>query len=320
MKLIIQIPCLNEADTLPQTLADLPQEIDGIDQIEWLIIDDGSTDDTVQVARAHGVQHIVQHPRNLGLATAFQSGLNACLQRGADVIVNTDGDNQYPGRYIADLVEPIVAGQADMVIGDRQTEMIPHFSPVKKRLQKLGSAVVRYASGTQVPDAPSGFRAISREAALRLNIFSGYTYTLETIIQAGNKKLTVSSVPITTNPKTRESRLIRNVPLYVLRSAITIMRLFMLYQPFRTFAYLSLPFLLSGGLLWLRYLLIILSDQDARGANVQSIIVGAVLLLMGFVVFLFGLIGELIAINRRLHEETLYHAKRAAFEQRAPDA
>lgn len=209
MKLIIQIPCLNEEHTLPETLAGLPKQIDGVDEIEWLIIDDGSTDRTVEVAQEHGVHHIVRHQGNKGLAKAFQTGLDACLKNDADIIVNTDGDNQYPGSYIGDLVAPIISYQADMVIGSRPIQQTVHFSWTKKNLQWIGSAVVRYVSRTSVPDAPSGFRALSREAALKLNIITDYTYTLETIIQAGNKNLTITSVPIQTNYKTRESRLMK---------------------------------------------------------------------------------------------------------------
>ncbi|NDJ77451.1 MAG: glycosyltransferase family 2 protein [Chloroflexi bacterium] len=313
MKLIIQIPCLNEEETLPETVADLPRQIDGVDEIEYLIIDDGSTDNTVTVARSIGVHHVVSHDTNKGLAVAFSTGLNACLERGADIIVNTDGDNQYPGNAIPDLVRPIIQRQADMVIGDRQTHTIAHFSPVKKYLQDLGSRVVRYVSGTSVPDAPSGFRALSREAALRINIFTGYSYTLETIIQAGKKNLTVGHVSVTTNPKTRESRLMKSTFSYVLRSGTTIMRLFLLYEPLRTFLYISVPFLLLGSVLWGRYLVLVLLGEASRGSNIQSIVVGAVAILIGFLIAMLGLIGELIAINRQLHEETLYQLKRMRF-------
>jgi glycosyltransferase involved in cell wall biosynthesis len=310
MKLIIQIPCYNEEETLPITLADLPTEINGIDVIEVLIIDDGSQDRTVAVARELGVNHIVHHNVNKGLAVAFQSGLTAAISLGADIIVNTDGDNQYPGRFISDLVEPIIAGRADMVIGDRQTGKISHFSPRKKMLQNWGSAVVRYVSQTDVPDAPSGFRALSQEAALHINIFSDYTYTLETIIQAGIRNLTIAHIKIETNPQMRESRLIRSIPTYVFKSTITILRLFALYKPFKTFFYIALPFLLVGGVLWLRFLILLILGEAERGSNVQSVIFGAALLMMGFLIGVFGLLGELIAVNRRLHEETLYYLKR----------
>jgi hypothetical protein len=268
----------------------------------------------VAVAREHGVHHVVRHTVNKGLATAFQSGLNACLQLGADIIVNTDADNQYPGRYIVDLVTPIIEQRADIVIGDRQTDTIEHFSPIKKRLQKMGSAVVRIVSKTDVPDAPSGFRAWSREAALRINVITGYTYTLETIIQAGNKNLAIINVPVYTNAKLRESRLISSIPQYVIRSALTILRLFVLYQPLKTFTYLSAPFIGIGLLLWIRYGILALTTDLSRGAHVQSVVVGAALLIMGFIVFLIGLLGDLIAINRRLHEETLYYVKKLNFE------
>jgi len=314
MKLIIQIPCLNEENTLPDTLAALPTAIDGIDEIEWLIIDDGSTDNTVSVAREHGVLHVVTHDTNRGLARAFQSGINAALSLGADVIVNTDADNQYPGEYIPALVQPILDKQADMVIGDRQTDEVAHFSPIKKYLQKQGSRAVRYVSQTDVPDAPSGFRALSREMALRLNVVTGYTYTLETIIQAGKRNMKVVSVPIQTNPKTRESRLMRSMSQYVIRSMLTILRLFIVYEPVRTFTYFSLPFLLVGLGLWLRFGLLLIIGEAGRGTNVQSVIVGAALLIIAFLIFLIGLVGELIAINRRLHEETLYYVKQNLFD------
>ena len=316
MKLVIQIPCLNEENTLPTTLSELPKHIDGIDEIEVLIIDDGSTDSTVNVAKVHGVDHIVRHPVNKGLATAFKTGLTESLRAQADIIVNTDADNQYPGRYIADLIKPILESGADIVVGDRQVQTIEHFSKNKKRLQKLGSAVVRLVSGTTVPDAPSGFRAYSREAALRLNIFTTYSYTLETIIQAGKKNLNVASVPITTNPKTRESRLMSSNIDYVRRSAATILRLFVLYEPLKTFAYVSIPFFIGGGILWLRFLLLMVMGEAARGSNVQSIIVGSVALITAVVIFMIGVVGEIVAINRQLHEETLYYQKKAAFGER----
>lgn len=315
MKLIIQIPCLNEEYTLPETLAGLPQQIDGIDEIEWLIIDDGSTDRTVEVAQKLGVHHIVRHQGNKGLAKAFQTGIDACLERGADIIVNTDGDNQYPGEYIGALVAPIVAYHADMVIGSRPIQETAHFSRSKKNLQWIGSAVVRYVSRTSVPDAPSGFRAFSREAALRLNIITDYTYTLETIIQAGNKNLTITSVAIQTNPKTRESRLMKGMWNYVFRSALSILWLLLLYRPLQTFSYLALPFTILGSLLWGRYLFILLLHQAEIGSHIQSIVVGAVLLIIGFLIFLIGLLGHLIAINRKMSEEVLYRLKQVNSER-----
>lgn len=313
MKLIIQIPCLNEEETLPQTVGNLPTQIPGVDVIEYLIIDDGSTDRTVEVARELGVQHIVSHNTNKGLAAAFNTGLMACLERGADIIVNTDGDNQYPGDAIPALVQPLLDNQADMVIGDRQTHKIAHFSPVKKRLQRVGSSVVRYVSGTEVPDAPSGFRALSREAALRINAFTSYSYTLETIIQASKKNLTLAWVPITVNPKTRESRLMKSTISYVRRSGMTILHVFLLYEPLRTFSYLAVPFLALGAILWGRFLVLMLMGEAARGSNIQSILVGAVAILIAFLVFVFGLVGHLVSINRQLHEETLYQLKKMRF-------
>ncbi len=315
MKLIIQIPCYNEEHTLASTIDELPDEIPGIDCIEWLVIDDGSTDRTVSVARTLGVHHIVQHNQNKGLAAAFQTGLNACLQLGADIIVNTDGDNQYPGRFIPELVHPILSGSADMVVGDRQTGSIEHFSPSKRVLQRLGSIVVRQVSGTDVPDAPSGFRALSREGAMRMNVMTGYTYTLETIIQAGKKNLKIVHIPIRTNPKMRESRLMQNTLQYVLRSAATIMRLYVFYEPFRTFAYLSVPFFGVGFILCLRYLIFLFLGMLVRGELIQSVIIGSTSLAIGFFIFLIGLIAEILGKHRQLQEETLYYFKRAAFSQ-----
>jgi glycosyltransferase involved in cell wall biosynthesis len=315
MKLIIQIPCYNEETTLPITLAALPRHVPGFDEVEWLVIDDGSRDRTAEVARAHGVDHIVRHKVNKGLAAAFQTGLNACLERGADVIVNTDADNQYPGAAIPDLVHPILEGRADMVIGARRIDEIPHFSPVKKLLQRVGSAVVRAASETDVPDAPSGFRALSREVALRINIFTRYTYTLETIIQAGAHNFSITHIPVTVNPKLRDSRLIRSTPRYVLRSAASILQLYTIYKPLRLFLWIALPFLLFGSALWLRYLIIMLQGEAERGAHLQSIVIGAVAILLSFIIGMFGLLGELISINRRLHEDTLYLVRKRALRK-----
>ncbi|MFN8562307.1 MAG: glycosyltransferase family 2 protein [Anaerolineae bacterium] len=315
MKLVIQIPCLNEEASLAQTIADLPRHIDGIDEIELLVIDDGSTDRTVEVAHAAGAHHVIRHPVNKGLAAAFQSGLNAALYLGADVIVNTDADNQYQGRFLASLVYPILTQQADIVIGDRQTQLIPHFSRSKKFLQQLGSAVVRLVSKTNIPDAPSGFRAFSREAALRINVLTNYTYTLETIIQAGQNNLVVASVPIKTNVSARESRLIKSTSTYILRSSLTIINLFILYQPLRLFSCLAVPFFVIGAGLWLWYLSFVLQGEAGSGTHVQSVIVGATLVIIAFFIFLIGLLGNLISINRRMHEEALYYAKRAALSQ-----
>lgn len=282
MHLIIQIPCYNEAQTLPQVIATLPREIPGISWVEILIIDDGSSDDTVRIAQRLPVHHIISHPYNRGLAAAFQTGLEACLRLGADIIVNTDGDNQYPGDQIPKLIEPILQRRADIVIGDRQTQTIPHFSPLKKVLQQWGSWVVRVASGADVPDATSGFRAYSREAALRLTVLTRYTYTLETIIQASKKGLTIAHIPIQVNAPLRESRLIKSNWSYVKHSAATILRLYALYEPFRTFIYLSLPFLLTGLILLGRFGFFYLTGASGVGRYVQSVVVGGTSLTIGF--------------------------------------
>ncbi len=309
MKLIIQIPCFNEEEILPTTLAAIPRQINGVDSVEILIIDDGSTDRTVEVARQCGVHYIVRHMGNKGLAQAFQTGLNACLKLGADIVVNTDADNQYPGDQIPDLIAPIWQGQADMVIGDRQVHSIEHFSPMKKNLQAIGSLAVRLVSSTDVPDAPSGFRALSREAMLRLNVVTQYTYTIETIVQAGKKNLTIAFVPIKTGSKTRESRLMGSTWSYVRRSGATILRLYALYEPLRTFFYVSLIFLLPGTALILRFLYYYFMMQTGVARYVQSVVIGSMLLTLGLLIFLFGVLADLVALNRRLLEENLYRLK-----------
>ncbi len=312
MHLIIQIPCFNEAQTLPVVLAELPKSLPGVSRIEVLIIDDGSTDGTADVARQLGVHHVVSHARNRGLAAAFQTGLNACLEAGADIIVNTDGDNQYPADQIGRLIGPVLAGKADMVIGDRQTGLIEHFSPIKKVLQTWGSWVVRAASNTQVPDATSGFRAFSREAALRLTILTRYTYTLETIIQAGKKGLVVDHVAIEyVNPPTRKSRLMKNTWSYIKLSTATILRIYTLYEPLRTFSYTAVPFLAGGILLLARFLyLYLFTAQSSSGRYLQSVTIGASLLTVGFLIFLFGVMADLTATNRFLLEEILYRQRK----------
>lgn len=309
MKLLIQIPCYNEAGTLPQTIADLPIAIPGISQIETLVVDDGSDDDTAVVAANLGVDHIIRHPHNQGLARAFQSGLDTCLRLGADIIVNTDADNQYPGRYITELVAPILAQQADIVVGNRQVAQIEHFSPIKKALQHLGSWTVRSLSGTDVPDAPSGFRAYSREAALRLNILTRYSYTLETIIQAGKQGLSIVSVPVETNPPKRPSRLQRNMWHFIKAQAGTIVRIYAFYEPLRTFGYLALPFLLTGLGLWTRFGFIYLSGQGA-GRFIQSVTIGTGLLLVGVLILLFGIQADISSKHRQLTQEMLYRLKK----------
>lgn len=316
MHLIIQIPCYNEAETLPSVLADLPRSLPGVDCIEVLVIDDGSTDATAQVAAQLGVQHIVRHPMNQGIAAAFQTGLDACLARGADIIVNTDGDHQYPGREIEKIVRPIVDGTADMVVGDRQTRALEHFSPVKKLLQAWGSWVVRMASGTAVPDATSGFRALNRETALRLMILTRYSYTLETLIQAGKKGLRVAAVPIDVNPPTRESRLVRSTWSYVRRQALTILRIYTLYEPLRSFALLASPLLAVGAFLLLRFVYYYLTEQTYMGRHVQSVVVGSMLVTVGFLIVLFGFLADVNATNRYLLEQLLYRQRKQEYEKR----
>jgi glycosyltransferase involved in cell wall biosynthesis len=309
VKLVVQIPCLNEADNLPGVLADLPRSIPGIDEIEVLVIDDGSTDGTADVARAAGVDHLVHLRRRQGLARVFLAGLRAAVRCGADVIVNFDADNQYRGEDIPRLIAPILAGEADLVIGDREVGTVEHFSPAKRWLQRLGSWVVRKVSATDVPDATSGFRALSREAALRMNVVTDFTYTLETIIQAGKQRLALTHVPVTTNPQTRPSRLFANTWDYVKRSASSIIRIYTHYEPLKTFAILGLGFFGAGMLIGLRF---VYDYWFGSGhGKVQSLILAAVLLIVGVQVMLIGLIGDTIAANRRLTEEILYLQRKA---------
>ncbi|ACK70973.1 glycosyl transferase family 2 [Gloeothece citriformis PCC 7424] len=304
-KLIIQIPCYNEEATLGLTLSKLPRQIPGVDKVEWLIINDGSIDKTVEVAKACKVDHIVNFEHNQGLAKAFMAGIEACLKAGADIIVNTDADNQYNAADIPKLIQPILDGDAEIVVGARPIEEIEHFSPVKKMLQKLGSWVVRIASKTKIPDAPSGFRAISRNAALRLNVFNEYTYTLETIIQAGQKGIRITSVPIRTNNYLRPSRLVKSIPTYIQRSILTIIRIFMTYQPLQFFTILgSVPFTV-GFLLCLRWIILylgILGDSPDK-PRTPSLIFAAILIIIGFQLWMFGLIADLMSVNRKLLED-----------------
>lgn len=312
MKLIIQIPCYNEEATLGLTLSELPRQLPGIDTIEWLIINDGSIDQTVEVAKACGVDHVVNFEHNQGLAKAFMAGIEAGLKQGADIIVNTDADNQYCAADIPKLIEPIVRGEAEIVIGSRPIQDIKHFSPAKKLLQKLGSWVVRIASNTNIPDAPSGFRAISRNAALQMNVFSEYTYTLETIIQAGQKGMLITSVPIRTNEFLRPSRLVKSIPAYIRRSILTIVRIFMAYKPLRFFTILgTIPFSL-GVLLCLRWLLLYwgMFGNIPEKARVPSLILAAILILIGFQLWMFGLIADLMSFNRKLLEDIQLRLRR----------
>lgn len=307
VKLIIQIPCYNEASTLPGTLQALPREIPGIDQIEVLVIDDGSADDTAGVARRLGVDHVVALPRHLGLAAAFVRGLEACLAHGADVIVNTDADNQYNADDIPLLLEPILAGRADLVVGDRGVATLEQFSPLKRTLQRLGSWVMAQASGVRTPDATSGFRAISRDAALRTLVLSEYSYTLETLIQAGARKMAVEYVPVRTNPQTRPSRLMRGIPDYLVNSAATIFRAYTMYRPLRLFTALSLLMILGGMIPGVRFTYFYLIGQGE--GKIQSLILAAILIIVGFQVLLIGLVADLIGFNRRISEEILYRLR-----------
>jgi len=300
-KLIIQIPCYNEEKTLGITLSALPRKIPSIDSVEWLIIDDGSTDATLKVAKAYNVDHIVKFPRNYGLARAFMAGIEACIDLGADIIVNTDGDNQYCADDIPKLIKPILAKEADIVIGARPIAKIQHFSPAKKFLQKLGSWVVRVASNTKVTDAPSGFRAISRNAAIQLNVFNDYTYTLETIIQAGQKGIAITSVPVRVNGNIRKSRLVKSIPSYLRKSAFTILRIFITYRPFRFFVSMGTSLIGLGMLINLRFLYLYLSGGGQ--GNIQSLILAAVLTSVGFLFFVIGVIADLISVNRKLLEK-----------------
>jgi glycosyltransferase involved in cell wall biosynthesis len=315
MKLIIQIPCYNEESTLPQTLSDLPRHLPGIDQIEWLVVDDGSSDATAGVARELGVQHIVRLQRHLGLARAFVAGLEAALRQGADIVVNTDADNQYQGKDIARLVAPILVGEADIVVGDRGIATLADFSPLKRWLQRIGSWVVQQAADTNVPDATSGFRALTREAALRTLVLSEYSYTLETLIQAGVQQMTVVYVPVRTNPQTRPSRLMRSVPHYLFYSGLTILRTYALYRALRVFLTLGGLMIAGGVALGLRFLYFFVVNEGAAG-HVQSLILAAILLIVGFQVCLIGLIADLIGGNRKILEETLYRVRRLETGQR----
>jgi glycosyltransferase involved in cell wall biosynthesis len=308
MKLIIQIPCFNEEATLPGTLADLPREIEGIEEVEWLVIDDGSTDRTVEVAREHGVDHIVRLTNNKGLAAGFQAGLDASLKLGADIIVNTDADNQYFGGDIPKLVAPILAGEADMVIGDRETDQIEHFSPLKKRLQRLGSAVVRRASDTDVPDTTSGFRAYNREAALQMQVVSKFTYTLESIIQAGKMVVAVDHVPVRTNEQTRESRLFPSMWAYVRRNTVSIFRIYTLYEPLRVFLFAALVTALVGAIFWIRFLILFIGGHGH--GHVQSVIVGSTLFVIAVQFVALGVIGDILAGMRVLQQRVLERVRR----------
>ena len=316
-KLIIQIPCYNEEATLGVTLAALPREVAGVDSVEWLIINDGSQDGTLDVARRFGCDHIVSFSRNQGLAKAFMAGLEASLRAGADIIVNTDADNQYSADDIPSLIEPILAGRADIVIGARPIQEIEHFSTTKKLLQKLGSRVVRIASNTDIADAPSGFRAFSRDAAMRMNVFNEYTYTLETIIQAGQNGLSITSIPVRTNEELRPSRLIKGIPSYLQRSLFTILRIFMAYKPFRFFMLLgTIPFSV-GFLIGVRWLVLYLSGTPRT--HVPSLILASLLILIGVQLWVFGLVADLLGVNRKMLEDIQLRMRRVEFDSEKRD-
>lgn len=312
MKLIIQIPCYNEEETLEIALNDLPRQLEGIDEIEYLIINDGSHDRTVEVARRWGVHHVVNFNQNRGLAKGFMAGLDGCLRNGADIIVNTDADNQYCAQDIAALIAPILEGRADMVIGERPIDQTEHFSYLKKKLQHFGSWVVRKASNTDIPDAPSGFRALSREAAMHINVVNDYTYTLETIVQAGRQRIPITSVPVRTNEELRPSRLFSSIWGYVKRSMLTIIRAYAMYKPLKCFTYIAcIPTLIGLGYIF-RFLLYYL--MGTNGGHVQSLILGCTLLIMGFLTFMIGIVSDVIAANRKILEDTQYHARRMEYE------
>jgi glycosyltransferase involved in cell wall biosynthesis len=316
MRLVVQIPCLNEEETLPSVLSSIPREIPGVDEIIVLVIDDGSTDRTVEVARAHGVHEFVRHPGTQGLGRSFHDGVARALELGADIVVNTDGDNQYPQERITDLVQPILEGRADIVIADRQVHTVEHFSRAKIRLQKFGSRIVNRAAGTNLPDAASGFRAYSRDSLMVLNTITRFSYCMETIIQAGNKRLKIQSIPVVTNPKTRESRLFRSTREHVVKSAAAIIRGYIMYKPYLIFTWLALVFGVLGLVPFVRYA--VLAASDNRGGHLQSLLVGAVLLIISFLNIIIGIIADLIRTNRGLIEDALEHTKKMRFGQPTP--
>jgi glycosyltransferase involved in cell wall biosynthesis len=314
MRLVVQIPCLNEEPTLPLVLNSIPKKISGIDEIIILIVDDGSTDKTVEVAKAHGVKHFVRHAGNMGLGRSFHDGVEKALELGADIIVSTDGDNQYPQGRITDLVQPILDGTADIVVADRQTQTIEHFSATKKLLQRVGSAIVNRAAGTELPDAASGFRAYSKEAILQLNTITRFSYCMETIIQAGNKKLAITSIPVETNPKLRESRLFNSMHEHVIKSGVAIVRAYIMYKPYLIFGWLGTVLFGLGLIPFARYLYFYAINHTGRG-HLQSLIIGSLLITGAFLCLVLNIIADLIRINRILIEDNLEHTKRLRFKQ-----
>jgi len=312
MRVVVQVPCLNEEETLPLVLKSIPKKIAGVDELIVLIIDDGSTDKTIEVAKKHGVTHFVKHARNQGLGRSFHDGVQRALELGADIVVNTDGDNQYPQNRIGDLVQPIIYEEADIVIADRQTSKIAHFSAGKKILQKLGSAVVNKAAGTTLPDAASGFRAYSKESLIRLNTITRFSYCTETIIQAGNKGLKIESIPVETNPKLRESRLFKSTSEHVRKSAVTIIRAYVMYKPYMVFGILGAVLFLFGLIPFARFIFLSLQD-GSTGGHIQSLLVGSLLMISAFLCLVLNVIADLIRINRVLTEDNLEQTKRIRF-------
>lgn len=319
MKVIIQIPCLNEEATLPAVMATMPKHIAGVDSVEYLIIDDGSTDNTVEVAKKLGVHHVVTHTKRMGLARSFRDGVNRALELGADIVVNTDGDNQYPQERIPDLVKPILDGRADIVIADRQTSKIAHFSPLKKLLQRFGSWIVNKAAGTNIPDAASGFRAYSKSALLRINIVTQFSYCMETTIQAGNKHIPIVSVPVTTNPKTRESRLFNSMWEHIYKSMSAIVRAYIMYRPIAVFATLGSVMLVLGSIPFVRYL-ILWATEGNPSSHLQSLLLGVVFLFGAFLCLALSVIADTIRTNRILIEETLEQVKAQRYGAREDNA
>lgn len=310
MKVVVQVPCYNEEKTLHLVLESIPKKIEGVDSVEVLIIDDGSKDKTIEVAKKYGVKHFVRHKKNMGLARSFHDGVNYALSIGADIVVNTDGDNQYPQARIGDLVQPILDGKAEIVIGDRQTSKIVHFSGFKKLMQRFGSWVVNKAAGTDLPDAASGFRAYSKEALMRINIVTQFSYCMETIIQAGNKRIPIESIPIETNAKTRESRLFKNIWQHMFKSGSAIVRSYIMYRPYAVFLTLAVLFGITGIVPFMRYLVLTISSTP--GNHIQSLLLGAVLLTGSFLCVALGVIADLVRINRVINEEQIEIARRIA--------